>query len=134
MLTCNVVIKIYAWIQIYEMKTFSLGHLPCLFMYTKEEEFLFLTLKTYESLTCCKITSILYLRIYKKCICLSNTNIVEYEKHFLLKCPKYTYIKSQFQNICYNINLLNFLTHKNYGDLGTNLISMDHRRHHHHHH
>jgi hypothetical protein len=38
---------------------------------------------------------------------------VEDEKYFLLKCPTYTHIKSHFQNICYNINLIDFLTHQN---------------------
>jgi hypothetical protein len=38
-------------------------------------------------------------------------------KNTLLKCHAYTHIRSQFQNICNNINLHNMLTHQNYGDL-----------------
>jgi hypothetical protein len=37
---------------------------------------------------------------------LCDTKRVEDENHFLLECPMYTQIRSQFQNICHNINLL----------------------------
>ena len=36
---------------------------------------------------------------------LCDTKRVEDEKHFLLECPMYTQIISQFQNICHNTNL-----------------------------
>jgi hypothetical protein len=50
-----------------------------------------------------------------KRIChLCDTKRVEDENHFLLECPMYTHIRSQFQNICYNTNLPNLLTHQNY--------------------
>ena len=51
------------------------------------------------------------------------TKWVEDEKHFLLDCPAYTHIRSQFKNICHVIDLPNLLSHQNYGDLGT-LLSM----------
>jgi hypothetical protein len=41
---------------------------------------------------------------------LCNTKRVEDEKQFLLYCPAYTQIRSQFQNICHTTNLPNFLT------------------------
>ena len=50
---------------------------------------------------------------------LCNNKWVEDEKHFILDCHAYTHIRSQFQKICQNTNLLNFLTQRNYGDLGT---------------
>jgi hypothetical protein len=57
--------------------------------------------------------------LWVKRIChLCDTKKVEDENHFLLDCPTYTHIKSQFQNICYNTNLPNLFTHQNYGDLG----------------
>jgi hypothetical protein len=54
---------------------------------------------------------------------LCDTKRVEDENHFLLKCPMYTQIKSQFQNICYNIDIPNLLTHQNYGDLGMFILN-----------
>jgi hypothetical protein len=49
-------------------------------------------------------------------------------KHFLLECFAYTHIKSQFQNICYNTNLTNLLTHQIYGDLIILLLNIfEHR-------
>jgi hypothetical protein len=53
-------------------------------------------------------------RIYHLC----GTKRVEDEKHFLLDCPAYTQIISQFKNISYNTDLPNLLSHQNYGDLG----------------
>jgi len=53
-----------------------------------------------------------------------DTKRVEYEKHFLLECHKYTYIKSQFQNIGKDTNLLNFLTHQNYSNLETLFLKL----------
>jgi hypothetical protein len=55
---------------------------------------------------------------------LCDTKRVEDENHFLLECLMYTHIKSQFQNICYNIDLPNLLTHQNYGDLGMLLLKL----------
>jgi hypothetical protein len=55
---------------------------------------------------------------------LCDTKRVEYEKQFLLAYPSYTHIRSQFQNICYNIILPNLLTQKNYGDLGKLLLML----------
>jgi hypothetical protein len=52
-----------------------------------------------------------------------DTKRVEYEKHFLLDCPAYSQIRSQFKNICHNTNLPNLQNHQNCGDLGT-LLSM----------
>ena len=49
---------------------------------------------------------------------LCDTKKVGDEKHFLLDCPAYTQIISQFQNICHTANLPNILTQQNYGDLG----------------
>jgi hypothetical protein len=41
-----------------------------------------------------------------KIIChLFDTKKVEYENHFLLECPTYIQIRSQFQNICHNTDL-----------------------------
>jgi hypothetical protein len=48
---------------------------------------------------------------------LCDTYRVEDENHFLLECPAYTQIRSQFQNICHNADLLDLLSHQNYGDL-----------------
>ena len=49
---------------------------------------------------------------------LCDTKKVEDEKHFLLGCPTYTYIRSHFQNIDHTTNLPNLLTQQKYGDLG----------------
>jgi hypothetical protein len=58
-------------------------------------------------------------RIFHIC----DTKRVEDEKHFLLDFPTYSQIRSQFKNICHNIDLPNLLSHQNYGDLGM-LLSM----------
>jgi hypothetical protein len=58
-------------------------------------------------------------RIYHLC----DTKWVEDENNFLLHCPTYTHIRSQFKNIFHNTNIPNLLSHQNYGDLGT-LLSM----------
>ena len=40
----------------------------------------------------------------------------------------HTYIRSQFQNICYNTEFSNILIHQNYGDLGMLLLNIfEHR-------
>jgi hypothetical protein len=54
---------------------------------------------------------------------LCDTKRVEDEKHFLLGCPAYTHIRSQFKNIFHITDLPNLLSHQNYVDLGT-LLSM----------
>ena len=41
---------------------------------------------------------------------LCDTKKVEDENHFLLDCPQYTEIRSQFQKICHTTNLPNLLT------------------------
>ena len=48
---------------------------------------------------------------------LCDTKRVEDEKNFLLECPMYNQIRFQFQNICHNTNLPNFLSHLNFSDL-----------------
>jgi hypothetical protein len=53
---------------------------------------------------------------------LCDTKRVEDEKHFLLECPTYTQIKSQFQKICHTTNLHDLLNQQNYGDLETLLL------------
>ena len=53
-------------------------------------------------------------RIYHLC----ESKNIEDESHFLLECPTYTHIRSQFHNICYNIDLPNISIDQNYGDLG----------------
>jgi hypothetical protein len=61
--------------------------------------------------------------LWKEIICHPcDTKRVEDEKHFLLECPTYTQITSQFQNICHNTDLLNLLSHKKYGELGMLLL------------
>jgi hypothetical protein len=50
---------------------------------------------------------------------LCDTKWVEFEKHFLLECPAYTYIRSQFKNIYHITYLPNLISHQNYNDLGT---------------
>ena len=42
---------------------------------------------------------------------------VEDENHFLLECPAYTHIRSEFHSICYYTNLYNLLTCQNYSEL-----------------
>ena len=59
---------------------------------------------------------------------LCDTKKVEDEKHFLLDCPAYTYIRSHFQNIDHTTNLPNLLSQHKYGDLGNLLlIIFEHR-------
>ena len=53
-------------------------------------------------------------RIYHIC---ENRNI-EDENHFLLECPAYNHIRSQFQNLCCNTNLSSLLRCQNYSELG----------------
>ena len=45
-----------------------------------------------------------------------NMNI-EDKKHFILECPAYTHIRSQFYNICCNIDFLSLSTCQNYNEL-----------------
>ena len=51
-----------------------------------------------------------------------DTKRVENEKHFLLECPAYTQIRSQFKNICHNTDLPNLLSHQNFSDIGMFLL------------
>jgi hypothetical protein len=53
---------------------------------------------------------------------LCDTEKVEDENHFILDCPTYAQIRSQFQNICHTTNLPNLLTQQNYGDFGKLLL------------
>ena len=57
------------------------------------------------------------------CHLCENRNI-EDENHFLLECPAYTHIRSQFHNLCYNTNLPSILTCQNYSDLRMLLIKL----------
>ena len=43
---------------------------------------------------------------------------VDDENDFLLECPTYTHIRSEFHSICYNTNFYNLLTCQNYNELG----------------
>ena len=56
------------------------------------------------------------------CHLCENMNI-EDENHFLLECPSYTHIRSQFHNLCCNTDLPSLLTCQNYSELET-LLSM----------
>ena len=61
------------------------------------------------------------------CHLCENMNI-EDENHFLLKCPMYTHIRSQFHNLCYNTDLPSLLTCQYYSELGTLLSKLfEHR-------
>ena len=61
------------------------------------------------------------------CHLYENMNI-EDEKHFLLECPVYTHIRSQFHNISCNTDLPILLTFQNYSELGTLLTKLfEHR-------
>jgi len=51
------------------------------------------------------------------CHICEDRNIVD-ENHFLLECPAYNHIRSQFHNLCYNIDLPSLLQCQNYSDLG----------------
>ena len=53
---------------------------------------------------------------------LYETKRVEDENQFLLDCPSYTQIRSQFQNICHTTNLPNILTQQKYGDIRNILL------------
>jgi hypothetical protein len=66
---------------------------------------------------------------WDKRVChLCDNKNVEYEKHFLLDCPTYTHIRSDFQNIYHTTNLPNLLTQQKYGDLGKLLLILfEHR-------
>ena len=55
---------------------------------------------------------------------LCDTKKVEYGNYFLLDCPSYTQIISQFQNICHTTNLPILLTQQNYGDLGKMILML----------
>ena len=57
------------------------------------------------------------------CHLCENTNI-EDEKHFLLECPSYTHIISQFHNIYCNYDLLGLFTCQNYSELKTLLTKL----------
>jgi hypothetical protein len=59
---------------------------------------------------------------------LCDTKRVEYEKNFLLECPAYTQIRSQFQNICHITNLLNLFNQQNYGNLETFILILFERK------
>ena len=53
---------------------------------------------------------------------------IEDENHFLLECPPYTHIRSQFHNLFCNTNLPLLLTCQNYSELGTLLSNLfEHR-------
>ena len=52
------------------------------------------------------------------CHICENRNI-EDENHFLLECPAYNHIRSQFHNICYNTDLPSLLQCQNYSECYT---------------
>ena len=53
---------------------------------------------------------------------------IEDENHFLLECPVYTHIKSQFHNLCCNPDLPSLLTCQDYIELETLLSKLfEHR-------
>ena len=61
------------------------------------------------------------------CRLYENRNI-EDENHFLLECPAYTHIRSQFHNLCCNIDLPSLLTCRNYSELRALLTKLfEHR-------
>ena len=61
------------------------------------------------------------------CRLYENMNI-EDKNHFLLECPEYTHIRSQFHNLCCNPDLPSLLTCQNYSELETLLsILFEHR-------
>ena len=61
------------------------------------------------------------------CNLYENMNI-EDENHFLLECPMYTHIRSQFHNLCCNTYLPSLLTCQNYSELQTLLAKLfEHR-------
>ena len=52
------------------------------------------------------------------CHLCGNMNI-EDGNHFLLECPVYAHIRSQFHDLCCNPDLPSLLTCQNYSELGT---------------
>ena len=61
------------------------------------------------------------------CHLCENMNI-EDENHFLLECPVYTHIRSQFHNLCCNTDHPSLLQCQNYGELGRLLSKLfEHR-------
>ena len=61
------------------------------------------------------------------CQICENRNI-EDENHFLLECPAYNHIRSQFHNLCYNTDLPSLLQCQNYSELGRLLSKLfEHR-------
>ena len=61
------------------------------------------------------------------CHLCENMNI-EDENYFLLDCPAYTHIRSQFHNLCCNTDLPSLLTCQNYSEFGTLLSKLfEHR-------
>ena len=46
------------------------------------------------------------------------------ENHFLVECPAYTHIRSQFHNLCCNTDLPSLLTCQNYSELETLLSKL----------
>ena len=60
--------------------------------------------------------------------CLCENRNIEDENHFVLECPAYTSIRSQFHNLCCNTDLPRLLTCQNYSELGTLLTKLfEHR-------
>ena len=55
-------------------------------------------------------------RVERICRLCDNRNI-EDKNHFLLECPAYTHIRSQFHNLCCNTDLPSLLTCQNYSEL-----------------
>ena len=49
---------------------------------------------------------------------------IEDDNHFLLECPAYIHIRSQFHNLCCNIDLPSLLTCQNYSELGMLLMKL----------
>ena len=61
------------------------------------------------------------------CHLCENMNI-EDTNHFLLECPTYTHIRSQFHILCYNTDLPILLACQNYSELGMLLSKLfEHR-------
>lgn len=50
---------------------------------------------------------------------LCSSMSIEDENHFLLECPAYTHIRSQFHNLCSSSDLANLLAPQKYTELGT---------------
>ena len=63
--------------------------------------------------------------LWAKRIChLCESMSVEDENDFHLECPAYTYIRSQFQNLCFNSDLSNLLAPLNYCNLEVPLLKI----------